>query len=214
MIAVPTGNAVALEQVIRGEDHLAIEVDAGQRPGRGTRREDQRVAGELGHVRAAVRAATRDPHQARRDVDDGSGTRDHGHLAPLEQGLETLRQPIDHLLLAHQARGEVERRLARVDPELLRVAHRPQHLGGLQQLLRRDAASVQAGAADPGLLDHGDPEAGGGAVERGGVPTGPTAQHHDVEVLSHGAHRLAFPRPVGPDASKWPLSRTRGPTGP
>ena len=52
--------------------------------------------------------------------------------------------------------GEVERRLAGVDAELLGAADGAQHLGGLQQLLGRDAAPVQAGPADPRLLDHRD----------------------------------------------------------
>ena len=65
-----------------------------------------------------------------------------------------------------------------------------EHLGGLEQLLGGDAAAVQAGAADPGLFDHGDAQPGRGAVERGGVATGTAAQDDDVELLSHRAHHL------------------------
>ena len=91
-------------------------------------------------------------------------------------------------------------------PELGRVADGAQHLGGLQQLLGRDAAAVQARATDPRrLLDHRDVQTGRRAVERGRVATRASAQDHQVEFLGRRTH-LTIGRVL-------PLSRTGGPGG-
>jgi hypothetical protein len=59
-------------------------------------------------------------------------------------------------------------------------------VGGLEQLLGGDAPDVEAGPADPALLDEGDVEPGAGAVERGGVAAGAAADDDDVVVLGRG----------------------------
>src|SRR5262249_56434825 len=113
-----------------------------------------------------------------RGVDEASLPVDDRDLAPLERRLEALRQLVDDLLLAGLADGEVERRLAAVDPELLGPGDGAQHLGGLEQRLGRDAALVQTGPADLLVLDERDPEARGRAVQRRPLPTRPTPPHH------------------------------------
>jgi hypothetical protein len=173
---------VELEEVVGREDLLPVELQSGQLAGQRAGGEDQCVAHELG--------AVVDAHVVRGRVDDGPAARHDRDLAPLEQRLETLGELVDHLLLASHARGQVERGLARVDTELLRGADGPQHLGGLEQLLGRDAPAVQAGSADAGLLDHRDPQPRGRAEERGGVTAGTTTEHDHVEALSHRAHHL------------------------
>jgi hypothetical protein len=45
---------------------------------------------------------------------------------------------------------------------------------------------VEARAADALLLDHGDREAGGRAVQGGGIPAWPPTENDDVEVIGHG----------------------------
>jgi hypothetical protein len=62
-------------------------------------------------------------------------------------------------------------------------AHRPVHLGRLQELLGRDAAAVQAGATDPALFDHGDVETRRGAVQRS-VAARSATQHDEIESAS------------------------------
>ena len=62
------------------------------------------------------------------------------------------------------------------------VVHGAEDLGGVQQGLGRDAAPVQAGAADLLLLHQGHREAGGRGVERRGVATGAAAKYDDVVV--------------------------------
>ena len=171
------------EHVIGREDSFTVEVEPGERARQRTRREHERAALELrtvGH-----------PDVTGGGVDHGSGAGHDGDLAPLEQALETLGQSVDDLLLAGLAGSQVERRLARVDAELLGAGDRAQHLGRLEQLLRRDAAAVKARATDSLLLDQGDSLAHRGAVQGGRVPGRPTAEDHDVELLSHFT---SFPR--------------------
>ena len=70
-------------------------------------------------------------------------------------------------------------------PNSAAPAHRAQDLGGLQQLLGRDAAPVQAGSADALLLDDGDGQTRARAVERGRVPARAAAEDDEIEVVRH-----------------------------
>src|SRR5437763_1611716 len=83
-------------------------------------------------------------------------------------------------LLRHR---QVEDGLPGLHPELLGAGHRAHDLGRLQQLLGRNAAAVQARAADPGLFDHADGQPGGGAVQGGGIPAGAASEDDDIEFL-------------------------------
>jgi hypothetical protein len=149
-------------------------------------------SGDLARVRAG-REDERAPHHLgavlHRDlVASGVGHAppavDGGHTALLEEPFGPLGELLDDLLLARLRHGQVEARLPHGDAELARALHRPQHLRRLEQLLRRDASLVQAHAADAPLLDQGDLQAGGAAVEGSRVATRAAAQHHDV-VLGH-----------------------------
>ena len=115
-----------------------------------------------------------------------------GDLAALEQPGQALVELAHDGVLAVLAHGEVDRHPGHVDAELLGALDRPVDRGRLEELLGRDAAPVQAGAADLVPLDDGDGEARGGAVERGGVAAGTTADHDDVELVL-ACHRLSSP---------------------
>ena len=84
--------------------------------------------------------------------------------------------------------GPVDRRLAGVDAVLRRLVHVQVGGGRLEELLGRDAPDVEAGAAEPALLDHGDVQPGRRAVERGGVAAGSAPDDDDVVVISRGDH--------------------------
>src|SRR5438128_5895685 len=58
-----------------------------------------------------------------------------------------------------------------------------QDLGGLEERLRRDAAAMEARAADLVLVDEGHAEAELSRPERRGVATGPRAEDDEVEVV-------------------------------
>ena len=60
-----------------------------------------------------------------------------------------------------------------------------EHLGGIEQRLRRDAADVEASAAERlALFDHGDLHAELGRADRADVAGGAGADHDDI--MSHG----------------------------
>ena len=122
---------------------------------------------------------------------------DDRDLAALQQRLEAADEPVDDRLLAHLRLGELDRRRRRVHAELGRAPHRAQHLGGLQQLLGRDAAAVQAGAAEPLLLDDRDAHARRRAVERGRVAARTTAEHDEIEVVGTSISSGKAPTSLG-----------------
>ena len=71
------------------------------------------------------------------------------------------------LLLACLGAGEVHaRRAATLDAEVGGMVDVAFHGSGLEERLRRDAATVEAGAAERVLLDEGDVQARRCAVQR------------------------------------------------
>ena len=74
--------------------------------------------------------------------------------------------------------GEVDLRRAEGDAAMFRLLRGGKHVRGVKQRFRRDAAAVQANAAEPFvLLDQDDLFAEVGGVKRGGVPPGPGADN-------------------------------------
>ena len=71
-----------------------------------------------------------------------------------------------------------------VDAELLALAGRVGDLGGVQQRLGRDAAAVQAGAAELVLLDQGDRQAELGGAQRARVAAAAAAEDDQVELAA------------------------------
>ena len=97
--------------------------------------------------------------------------------------LTTLVLPLEQL-------GQVDFRRAEVDAVRAHLADFVDDLGGMQQRLGGNAAHVEADAAQHGpAFDQRDLEAEIGGAERGGVATGPGAQHQQL--------RLAIVRHVG-----------------
>ena len=84
-------------------------------------------------------------------------------------------------------RGEIELRRADADAHLGEaVAGLLEQLGGVQQRLRRDAADVEAGAAEGRvLLDHGDLHAELRRADGADIAAGAGAD--DDEVVGHGS---------------------------
>ncbi len=165
--------------------------DSTRVPSKSRPRERARIrAGGDHEVGALDLGAVGETHLVRRGVDHLTTLVEHGDLAPLEERLEALGEPVDDLALARLRPGQVERRHPRVDAEVRRPLDRAQHLGGLQELLGRDATPVQAGPTDPDLLDQRDVETGRRAVQRGRVPSRTATEDHDVELLGQDGHLL------------------------
>jgi hypothetical protein len=106
-------------------------------------------------------------------------------LVLLEQELDALGVALDALLLEGQHLLEVEAGRADADAEIGEMVPRIlEHVGGVQERLRGNAADVQAGAAmGLALLDHGGPEAELGGPD--GAHIAPGAGADDDEIVGH-----------------------------
>ena len=196
-----------IQELVGGHDPAAVHLEPGQHVGHRSGRQhhvapDDHLAGVLAvdHLDPVVGQERPRPCQG-------------GHLAPLEQALEALEELVHDGVLAVLAPREVHRHAADVDAELLGPFDRPVDGGRLEELLGRDAASVQAGPAHLVPLDDGDGETRRRAVESRGVPTRAATDHDDVELFL-ACHRSSSscPNDVRPTRSAPP--RTPDRTGP
>ena len=132
-------------------------------------------------------------------------------LRPLSSDLEPARQPVDHLLLAdlrdRRGRARARRSARRTRPRRARC----EHLGRLQELLGGDAAAVQAGAADPALLDHGDVHARPTRRKRRRVAARARRPARRDRIRSVTVGHLSFASPSrSPIREAWSLPRSVG----
>ena len=132
-----------------------------------------------------------------------AGTLDRGHLVLAEQELDALGQLLDHLalLVLHGAEVELDgRHLDAVGVQA--VARLGVELGRVEQRLGRDAADVQAGAAErAALVDAGHPHAELGRPDRADIAAGPGADDHQIEAL------VVIHLPVAGLGSSWALGQ-------
>ena len=109
------------------------------------------------------------------------------HLVLLHQELDALGVLGNDLILALDELGKVQARVVAQDSLLLPVRELLPEGGGVQQGLGGDAADVQAGAAELGvLLDQGGLEAVLPGPHRGGIAARPAA--NDDKVVAHRPH--------------------------
>ena len=127
-------------------------------------------------------AGRRDPADALERVD----------LVLLEQEGDALDVAVDALVLELHHRGEIELRLADHDAHPGEAcAGLLEQLGGVQQRLRRDAADVEAGAAEGlVLLDHRHLHAELRRADRADIAAGTGTD--DDEVVGHDYVFFAF----------------------
>ena len=121
-------------------------------------------------------AGSRDPRLA----DDRLG------LVLLEQKLDALGEFAHHLVLVRHHGGKIERHL-RLDAELGEfLARLLEALAGVQQRLGRDAADIEAGAAEASaLVDASRFEAKLAQPDRGVVAAGSAADDDGIELFGH-----------------------------
>ncbi len=109
---------------------------------------------------------------------------DDGDLALLGHAAEAAGQLGDHAVLELAQPLEIDLGLAEREAHVGSFLGVGDHLGGVEQRLRRDAADVEADAAQARVaLDQHHLLAEVGGAEGGGVAAGARAQHQDVGVV-------------------------------
>ena len=148
------------------DDPLAVDRDAGQRARARTGREDHVLGLERALPSSRVTSIWCGFHApgARQQL---RGARDRVDLVLLEQEADALGDLVGDIARALDHRGEVDADVVDEDAELFRALRVLEHLGGLQQRLGRDAAPVEADAAEALALDA---RGAAGRVARSGSP--------------------------------------------
>ena len=141
--------------------------------------ERQRLTGPTGfHRRDLQRVGARKPGLAA----------DHGHIAAAGQLAKTAGEGRDYLVLPSSEGVDIYGWSLQVDAPLLHLPRLSQHPTHVQQGLRRNAASQQAGAAEAFVPFHqGYRHAEVGRHECRGIPARTAAQHHQWNM-----HRSVF----------------------
>ncbi len=174
------GTLGRLKRAGRGDDRLLVDLDAGKLRDVGAGGDHDRLGFEdrLGAVLALDHdlAGRADAAFAEHGVD----------LVLLEQVGDAVDVGGDGFVLVLHQRGVVELRRANHDAERREAMSRLlEHLGGVKQRLRGDAADVEAGAPERlALLDHGDLQAELGGADRADVAAGAGAD--DDKIITHG----------------------------
>ena len=130
-------------------------------------------------------------------------------LRPLHIAAMPPTSPATIFCLRSWVTAKLTRRRAGLDAELGGVGDVAVDRGRLEERLGRDAATVEARAAEGVHLDHGDLDAGRRRVERGGVPTGSSADDDEIELIGRRDHLI---RSVGsPHATRARRRAARSP---
>jgi hypothetical protein len=159
------------QRVLAGDDPLAVDLEAGQRARVG-------AAGQ-NHVAAGVAPTG---HLDRVLADQLALAGHHGDvLVVREQAGETLVQAGDDTVLVRVHPRHVDADQLGLDAELLALPGLLGDLGRVQQRLGRDAAAVQARAAQLGLVDQRYGEVELGSAQGGRVAAAAGAEDDDVE---------------------------------
>ena len=170
------------QDVVAGDDDLPVRLEARQRLDAAAGGEDDVVGVE--RPVAGRRAVLADEV----DLDllaavEPAAALDELDLVLLDQAHEALGQAVDDLAAALGDDREVDRGLAGRDAEVVRLLDLGVEVGRLEHRLGRDAADVEAGAADLVLVDEGDLESQLPSPERGRVAAGAGAQDDEVEAV-------------------------------
>ena len=171
------GDAVHLERARRVDDARVVVRDERQHDGLGARGDDRLVERD------------ERPGAAVLDLelvcgDEPADARDDRHLARLGEAREAADELLDDAVLPAAQLVDVDLRRPEADAVRAHLVRLVDHLGGVQQRLRRDAADVEADAAEhrPALDQHHLLAEVGGA-KRGRVAAGPGAEHEHLGVV-------------------------------
>ena len=187
----PLRGVVACQRLVRGDDEMPVDVEAGQRTGCGAGGED-----EVGGARLDV-AALAATHPDAGGAGQRAGAVEDGDLVLLHEELDALDVLLHHRVAAHPERPVVEVDAivpgeAELGPLL---GDAVEQVGRLEQRLGRDAAAVQAGAAEAVALHEPHRQAELGGADGADVAH-PTAEDEEVEGLLVG-HRSPLAQAFG-----------------
>ena len=165
----------------RGDDALLVDLDAFQARHVGTGGDDDGFGVERLHL--AVGAG---------DFDlagdgDTAGAEISIDLVLLEQEVDALDVAVDALVLERHHRGEIELGRGDADAHFAEaMAGLLEQFGGVQQRLRRDAADIEAGAAEGrALFNDGGLQAQLGRADGADIAAGTGADDDEVVFVSH-----------------------------
>ena len=119
---------------------------------------------------------------------------EHLDLAALAHRGDATDEAGDDLLLALLGHLEVDARRAGLDAELGGVGDVAVHGGRLEERLGRDAAPVEARAAEGVDLDEGHLHPGGRGVERSRVATRASTDDDEIELIGRRDHLFSASR--------------------
>ena len=118
----------------------------------------------------------------------------YGDLGRFDQALQALVQPVDDAVLVRVDALHVDADELGLDTELLGLARLVGDLAGVQQRLRRDAAAVQARAAELVLLDQCHRQVELCGPQRGRVTAAAATENYDVKL----AHEISYDAATAP----------------
>ena len=110
---------------------------------------------------------------------------DHSDLVLLEKEGDAGRKLARHLPRAADHLGEIERHAVRLEAKLFRVPDKRRHLSGTKERLRRNAAPVQADAAQMLALDDDRLQTKLRSADRRDIAAGAAADYRDIECFRH-----------------------------
>ena len=188
------------QDVVAGDDLLAVGLEPGKALHARAGRDD-----DVGRLQDALAAlAGRAVLGGLEDADllrpvEAAAAGDPGHLVLVDQGLEPGPHPLHDLVAAGGHLRVVDDGLAgERQAEVLGVADVLGEGGRLEQRLGRDAAAMEARAADLVLVDERDLEPELARAEGRGIPARARAEHDEIEVIGradgHGSGSLGKPR--------------------
>ena len=158
-----------VEELVGGDDDAAVDLEAGQGARHRPRGEHHEAPGQARAPASGPSTTRTTPSASRRPVPLATVT-----PRPLSSPDRPLKSRSTTSFLRDWLTEKSTTGSPTARPNSPACGDRAAHVGRLEELLRRDAAAVQAGPADLVALDQRDAQAGRRAVEGGGVAPGAT----------------------------------------
>ena len=180
-------NRRQLQNFAIGQNHLPVDLHARKRAGFRAGGEHRVVRFDFGGL-----AVFFDGYAA--GTGDAPPAGDRVHFVLLEEKADPAGMLLDDLVLAREHRGPVDLHVFDFEAELFGALKVVVNIGVVQKYFCGDAADVQAGAAEKGiLLDDGGFQAPLAGADRGDVAARPAADNYQIIFGHSGPPLLSFP---------------------